>query len=218
MTSGQRSGDPERSGPSTIKLYHAPFSRSERIRWLLEELELPYELVNVEFVRSTNAFSQATPSGKLPVIEDGDLIVSESGAIVEYLIERYGSGRLAPPIGSSLRPAYLQWIHFAEATLMAPLGELIRQTSFYPEDQRVAFVMDDVRMRAAAAVDVVERALNGKDYLAGEFSGADIMMGYSLAWATYFEIFPDPKRPNVTAYYERLGARPANRKLFGSRP
>src|SRR5262245_12337418 len=207
-----------RIAPIAIRLYHAEFSRSERIRWLLEELELPYELVNVEFVRPTTAFSQATPSGKLPVLEDGDLIVSESGAIVEYLIERYGGCRLAPPMGSALRPAYLQWIHFAEATIMAPLGELIRQTFFYPEDRRVPFVMDDVRMRAAAAVDVVERALDGKDYLAGVFSGADIMMGYSLAWAKSFEIFPDPKRPNVTAYYERLRARPANRKLFGSRP
>jgi glutathione S-transferase len=201
-----------------IKLYHAPFSRSDRIHWLLEELELPYELVSVEFVRPTTVFSQATPSGKLPVIEDGDLIVSESGAIIEYVIERYGRGRLAPPVGSSLRPAYLQWIHFAEATVMAPLGELIRQTRFYPEDRRVPFVMDDVRMRAAAAVDVIERALIGKEYLAGEFSGADIMMGYSLAWAKFFEIFPDPERPNVSAYYERLRARPANRKLFGSRP
>src|SRR5262249_26227616 len=169
-------------------------------------------------VRPTNVFSQATPFGKLPVIEDGGLVVAESGAIVEYLIERYGDGRLAPPIGSSLRPAYLQWIHFAEATLMATLGELIRQTVFYPEDRRVPFVIDDVRLRAAAAVDAVERALDGRDYLAGEFSGADIMMGYSLAWAKFFEIFPDPKRPNVGAYYERLRARPANRKLFGSRP
>src|SRR5262252_6456989 len=153
MASGRRSGDSERSVPSTIKLYHAEFSRSERIRWLLAELDLPYELVSVEFVRSTTPFSQATPSGKLPVIADGDLLISESGAIIEYLIERYGGGRLAPPVGSSLRPAYLQWIHFAEATLMAPLGELIRQTSFYPEDQKVPFVMDDVRNRAAAAVD-----------------------------------------------------------------
>ena len=101
---------------------------------------------------------------------------------------------------------------------MAPLGELIRQTSFDPEDQRVPFVMDDVRMRAAAAVDVVERALNGKDYLAGEFSGADIMMGYSLAWATYFESFPDPNRPNVTAYYERLRARPAESEALRLAP
>lgn len=169
-------------------------------------------------MRSTDPFSQATPSGKLPVIEDGDLLVAESGAIVEYLIDRYGTGRLAPPIGSSLRPAYLQWIHFAEATVMAPLGELIRQTFVYTEDRRVPFVMDDLRLRAAAAADIVERALSGKDYLTGEFSGADIMMGYSLAWAKSFEIFPDPERPNVTGYYERLRARPANRKLFGSRP
>ena len=98
MAGSRRRRDAERSGPgsiadgmviqpSSIKLYHAEFSRSERIRWLLEELELPYELVNVEFVQPTNVFSQATPSGKLPVIEDGDLLVSESGAIVEYLID-----------------------------------------------------------------------------------------------------------------------------------
>ena len=128
-----------------IKLYHAPFSRSDRIHWLLEELGLPYELVNVEFARSAKPFSQATPFGKLPVIEDGELVVSESGAIVEYLIERYGNGRLQPPVGSPLRPAYLQWIHFAEATAMPPLAELIRQMFFYPDDQRVPAVMEDPR-------------------------------------------------------------------------
>ena len=201
-----------------IKLYHAPFSRSDRVHWLLEELEVPYELATVEFVRPATAFLQPTPSGKLPVIEDGELVVSESGAIVEYLIERYGNGRLAPPVGSSLRPVYLQWIHFAEATLMALLGELIRHTLFYPEERRVPFVIEDMRTRAAAAVDVVERALDGKDYLIGEFSAADIMMGYSLAWAKHFEIFPDPTRPSVTAYYQRLRVRPANHKLFGTRP
>jgi glutathione S-transferase len=201
-----------------IKLYHAPFSRSDRIHWLLEELGLPYELVNVEFARSAKPFSQATPSGKLPVIEDGELVVSESGAIVEYLIERYGNGRLQPPVGSPLRPAYLQWIHFAEATAMPPLAELIRQMFFYPDDQRVPAVMEDARMRAAAVCEVVERALAGKEYLVGEFSGADIMMGYTLAWAKYFKILPDPARPNLAAYEARLRTRPANRKLFGSRP
>ena len=85
-----------------ITLYFAPRTRSVRVRWLLEELGLPYELKRVTFNIPTQTFDQDTPLGKLPVIEDGEVTICESGAIVEYLIERYGNGRLAPPGGSPL--------------------------------------------------------------------------------------------------------------------
>jgi glutathione S-transferase len=89
-----------------IKLYFAPRTRSVRILWLLEELELPYELARVEFAAPAERFfAQQTPLGKLPTIEDGDVVMCESGAIVEYILERYGGGRLAPPVGSRERAA-----------------------------------------------------------------------------------------------------------------
>ena len=109
-----------------IKLWYAPLTRSFRVLWLLEELGLAYELKAVEFkIPSGRFFSQETPTGKLPTIEDGDLVLCESGAIVEYLVERYGEGRLAPPPGTSERGRYLQWIHMAESTVFPPVGVLV---------------------------------------------------------------------------------------------
>ncbi len=90
-----------------IKLYHATRTRSFRIVWLLEELGIPYELEKMAFVPPQTAFAQASPFGKFPAIEDGELTMFESGAILEYLIERYGNGRLAPAPGSALRGPYL---------------------------------------------------------------------------------------------------------------
>jgi glutathione S-transferase len=108
-----------------IALWFAPRTRAVRVRWLLEELGVPYELRRVEFQRPERAFSQHTPLGKLPVIEDDGVVICESGAIVEYVLERYGEGRLAPSIGSSLRGPFLQWMHFAEATAFPPLGVIV---------------------------------------------------------------------------------------------
>src|SRR5262245_16580567 len=105
-----------------LRLYYAPRTRAVRIRWLLEELELPYEVQRVPFVvPSGGFFAQATPSGKVPVLEDEGVPIGESGAILEYVVERYGNGRLAPPVGSPARGLYLQWIHFAEGTASVPL-------------------------------------------------------------------------------------------------
>lgn len=109
-----------------IRLYFAPRTRSVRILWLLEELELPYELEHVTFEPPAKRFfGQKTPSGKLPTVEDGAVTMSESGAIIEYILECYGSGRLAPPVGTPERAAFLQWLHFSESTAFPPLGIVV---------------------------------------------------------------------------------------------
>jgi len=198
-----------------IKLYHAPQTRSVRVLWLLDELGLPYELEAVTYTPPVTPFSQRTPSGKLPVIQDGDLIMFESGAILEYVLERYGQGRLAPAPGTPLRGPFLQWVHFAEGTAMPPMGDLVRQM-FKPETERIAVVAADARVRATAALNVLEKALTGKDYLLGSsFSAADIMMGYTLLWAKWFALLTD-QHPNLTTYIERLEARPAYQKASRS--
>src|ERR1041384_1272784 len=116
-----------------IKLYHAPFTRSIRVLWLLEELGVPYELERVAFQPPKHPFSQPTPYGKVPAIADGDVEMIESGAIVEYGPERYGKGKLAPAPGSPERGPFLQWLHFAEATALPPVGDIVRHTLFKPE-------------------------------------------------------------------------------------
>jgi glutathione S-transferase len=130
-----------------IKLYHAQFTRSIRILWLLEELGLPYELVKVAFKPPRYSFEQDTPTGKFPSMEDGGVVLFESGAILEYLIEKYGKGRLAPPAGSPDRGLYLQWVHFAEATAFPPIADLAQHTMFLPEAQRIPQVAADARTR-----------------------------------------------------------------------
>jgi glutathione S-transferase len=113
-----------------ITLYYAPRTRSVRIRWLLEELDLPYDLRRVAFSPPARTFSQRTPFGKFPVIEDGDVTIFESGAILEYILERYGDGRLAPAVGTPLRGEFLQWVHFSEGTAYPPFGTIIWHTMY----------------------------------------------------------------------------------------
>ena len=199
-----------------IKLYHAALTRSVRILWLLEELGLRYELATVTFVPPAVPFSQPTPFGKLPVIEDGELTMFESGAILEYILERYGEGRLAPRPGTPLRGRFLQWVHFAEATAFPPLGEISWHTVFKPERERIPAVVADARAKAAAALRVLEDALAGKQYILGaDFSGADVMLGYTLMSAKFFGVLGD-ESPNTNAYFMRLMARPAFQKAVSA--
>src|SRR3546814_3424039 len=119
-----------------IKLHFAPLTRSIRVRWLLEELGVPYELVTTEYNRDGNrGFAQNTPSGNYPYIEDGDIALSESGAIVQYILERYGNGKLEPLIGSKDRAAYLYWLHFAEGTAANSINMTVRSEEHTSELQ-----------------------------------------------------------------------------------
>jgi glutathione S-transferase len=197
-----------------MKLYHSPRSRSVRIYWLLEELGVPYELATIDFTPPARPFAQPTPSGKVPTLEDGEVTMFESGAILEYVLERYGQGRLAPAPGSPARAAFLQWVHFAEATAFAPLGNIAWHTIFKRNADQIPDVIGDYRTWAAAAFEVVDRAVTGKAYLLGaEFSGADIMMGYTLMCAKWFGMLAEGY-PNLVSYLARLEARPAFKKAL----
>ena len=200
-----------------IKLYFAPRTRSVRILWLLEELGLPYELARVEFKpTATRFFIQDTPTGKLPTIEDDGVVMAESGAIIEYLLEKYGTGRLAPPPGSPARAPYLQWFHFAESTAFPPMGIVVWLTTYRDDAVRHPEVVADARARAQSGLDQVERALAGNDYLLGsEFTAADIMMGFTLYAAQILDLLA-PRHVNIAAYLARLMARPALQKAMAA--
>lgn len=193
-----------------IKLYYAPRTRALRVLWLLEELGLPYVLERVPFVPpATRFFAQATPLGKLPAIEDGDVLMGESGAIVEYLLERYGDGRLAPAIGSPQRAAFLHWLHFAESTAFPPLGILAWLTLYRHDAAAHATLVADARERARAGFAVVAEALAAHPYLVGAtFSAADVMMGFTLAAARALGVL-DGCAAQLDDYSARLQARPA---------
>jgi glutathione S-transferase len=195
-----------------ITLYFAPRTRAVRVRWLLEELGVPYELRRVEFQRPAQTFAQQTPLGKLPVIEDDGVTIGESGAIVEYILERYGAGRLAPPIGSPLRGPFLQWLHFGEATAFPPLGVIVWHVVYQGDADANPGAIAGAHERAAASLAFVERALGPDDYLLGrDFSAADVMMGFTLLAARLLGVL-DARFPRLTAYLERLEVRPAFRR------
>jgi glutathione S-transferase len=200
-----------------ITIYHAPASRSARVRWLLEELGVEYRLETLSFgdgSMQTPAYLAKNPLGKVPTVEDGVVVIYESGAIVEYLLERYGHGRLAPAPGSPERPAFLQWLHWSEATFLRPLGEIVQHSFLRPEAERIPAVVADARKQLGRLLDVVEKELAGRDHLLPSgFSAADIMQGYGLQLAKLIGQLP-ADRPRVAAYLDRLAARPAFQKAF----
>jgi len=202
-----------------IKLFHASRTRSVRVIWLLEELGVPYELKTMSFTQDqlkSPEYLSINPTGKLPAIQDGELSMYESGAIVEYILEKYGKGQLAPAPGSRDRGLFLQWLHFAEATALPPVGDIARHMMFLPEAERIPAVVADGRTRATGILAAVEKELAGKQYLLGDtFTAADIMMGYSLTLMKWFGLIGDA-HPNVAAYLGRLEQRPAYQKAISA--
>ena len=199
-----------------ITIYHVPRTRSARVLWLCEELGLPYDVVPVDFspeYRKSPEWRRLNPIGKVPAMTDVDadgnrFTMIESGAMVHYLLERYGDGRLQPAPGTPESARFLQWSWFAEASLARPLGDMVHHRLLKPEAERIPAVVEDGRERAEICLDAAEAALEDRDFLLGsELSAADIMMGYSLALAQRMGVL-DERYPKVLAYLSRLEARP----------
>jgi glutathione S-transferase len=192
-----------------ITLYHVPLSRSLRVRWLLEELGLDYRLEQRSFGQlKTPEHLALHPLGKVPALTDGELVLFESGAILQHLLERYGEGRLEPKPGTPERALFWQWFQYAEATVTPPLGLIVRNTVLLPEAERIPAVAAYGRGLAEQALAPVERALAGRSWLLPELSAADMMMGYSVKLASLLRLVGDAT-PNLAAYLARCEARPA---------
>lgn len=195
-----------------ITLYHAPLSRSLRVRWLLEELGLPYRLETRSFPDLKRPEHLALhPLGKVPVLTDGDVVLFESGAILQHLLERYGAGRFEPKPGTPERSLYWQWFHYAEASVTPALGLIVRHTILLPEAERIPAVAEWARAQAVQLLAPVERALAGRSWLLPELSAADMMMGYSVKLASLLRMTGDAT-PNLAAYLARCEERPAYRR------
>ncbi len=194
-----------------MKIYHAPNTRGIRVIWICEELEVPYELETVSFspeFRDSPKWRAISPTGKLPALEDDGLTMFESGAMVQYILNRYGNGRLAPKPGSAASGHHLQWCWFAEASLASWVEDFVYHTMIKPEAERLPAVVADARERARKSLDVVDAAVNGAQFLLGdEFTAADVMMGYTLMLTRHFKLLTDD-HPHAAAYFHRLAARP----------
>ncbi|MEP0068641.1 glutathione S-transferase family protein [Pyruvatibacter sp.] len=194
-----------------LTLHFAPNSRAGRIMWLLEELELPYELNKMAFHPKdlkSDEHRARHPLGRIPVLDDGDVSIYESGAIVEYILERHKNGGLKPAVADAMYPEYLQWFHYCEGMVMPPINTIVVHTLLLPEDRRDATVLGQAQRLLTKAMGPIEDALEGRDYLIGDFSGADIMLGHSIFMANRMGCITDDM-PNLKAYVARIAARPA---------
>jgi glutathione S-transferase len=194
-----------------LKLHFAPNSRAGRIVWLLEELELPYEINKMAFHPKdlkSDEHRERHPLGRVPVLEDGDLLLWESGAIVEYILERYKNGGLKPAVDAEPYPAYLQWFHYCEGMVMPPVNTIIVQTILLPPDRRNETTLEQAKRLLTRSLAPVDETLAGKDYLIGDFSAADIMLGHACFMSNRLGCVTDDM-PNLKAYVARIDSRPA---------
>lgn len=199
-----------------LKLHFAPNSRASRISWLLEELALPYELNLMAFHPKdlkSDEHRARHPLGRVPVLDDGEVSIFESGAIVDYILERHKNGGLKPAVDSPYFAPYLQWFHYCEGMVMPPVNTIVVHTLLLPPDRRDETVLEQARKLLTRAWQPVDETLAGKDYLIGDFSGADIMLGHAAFMSNRLGCIPQ-EMPNLRAYVQRISERPAFAKAI----
>ncbi len=212
-----------------IIVHHLNNSRSQRVLWLLEELGVPYEIKpyqrDAKTMLAPPELREVHPLGKSPVITDGDLTIAESGAIVEYLIDRYGEGSLKPEAGTPERLRYTYWLHYAEGSAMPPL--LMKLVFDEVERAPMPFFIRPIAKAISGNVkkafinpqikqhlDFMEAELGKSTWFAGkEFTGADIQMSFPLEAAASRAGLKE-SRPHLMAYLKRIHARPAYKRAL----
>lgn len=192
-----------------IELWHCPDARSFRPLWALEELGLAYELHVLPFPPRVRApeYLAVNPLGTIPALRDGETFMTESAAILQYLVTRYGPTDLAVGPDDPAYGAWLNWLHFGEATLTFPQTLVLRYGTF--QKGRADAAAEDYAQWFLSRLRHVDRALQQGDWLcAGRFTAADISVGYALLLARHLQL-SDHFSPAIQAYWERLKARPA---------
>ena len=194
-----------------LTLHFAPNSRAGRIVWLLEELELAYDINKMAFHPQdlkSDAHRARHPLGRVPVLDDGDVRIFESGAIVEYVLARHKNGGLRPAEAAAEFPDYLQWFHYCEGMVMPPVNTIVVQTVLLPPDRRDETALAQAKRLLSKALEPVNATLEGRDYLIGGFSAADIMLGHACFMSNRLGCVGDDM-PHLKAYVERIASRPA---------
>jgi glutathione S-transferase len=197
-----------------IEVHHLNESRSRRITWLLEELGLDYTVHAYQRNPKTRLappeLEKIHPLGKAPVIRDGDEVIFESGAIIEYLVRKYGNGRLAPASDSRDYNRYLQFLHYAEGSAMLPLM-LKLYTSRLGDG--AAPLQPRIESEMQRHLGFLNSELAGRDYFIGnELTGADVQLSFAVQMAVKF--CGEEAYPNLTAFVRRIEARDAYRRAI----
>ena len=179
--------------------------------WLLEELSLPYEVNKMAFHPSdlkSDEHRKRHPLGRIPVLDDGDIRIYESGAIIEYIIERHKNGGLKPSIEDPNYPEFLQWFHYCEGMVMPPINTIVVQTILLPKDRRDDTALNQAQRLLTKSLAPVNEALDNKEYLIGDFSAADIMLGHACYMSNRMGCVTD-EMVNLKNYVVNISNRPA---------
>jgi glutathione S-transferase len=194
-----------------MKLYHCKGARSLRAVWMLEEMGLDYELVELPFPPRVfqKEYLGINPLGTIPYLIDGEARLSESSGICQYLGTTYGPSDLVVQPGETDYGAYLNWMFFSDATATFPQTLVLRYTQLEPEERRIPQVAEDYRKWFLGRMRFVDAGLEGRDYLVGgRFTAADITVGYAVYLARRLNIHGELS-PRVLAWFERITARDA---------
>ncbi|QLE86493.1 glutathione S-transferase family protein [Shewanella sp. Scap07] len=193
-----------------IKLFGIPRSRSLRVSWTLEELQLDWQYRHINFANGDGKdaeFLAVNPCAKVPALRDGDMCLSESAAIVLYLAEKYGDGALLPVPGTAEAATHHKWVSYIISELEQPLWTIGKHKFALPEALRQQSMFAVAKWEFDKAAAIAESWVPESGYLLGErFSAADILLAHTLLWATRFEQDIPPK---LVAYRDRVTARPA---------
>lgn len=201
-----------------MKVYFAPNSRAVRTVWLLEELGLNYTLeryaLGDKAMRGPE-YLAVNPNGRVPVLEDGDVLISESTAIAQYLVGRHGNGKLAPAVDDPAYPVYLQWLHYAEGMIMGPMGNYVVEKILLPPERSSEEHAKRALKLMARTLGAVDQHMTDREYLADDFTAADTITGHACLMCERLGV-DMTGLDNVAAYMERLKARPALQKAMAA--
>jgi glutathione S-transferase len=199
-----------------LKVHFVAGTRAGRVVWLLEELGLEYEVNIMPFTKEglkSPEHRSRHALGRVPVLEDGDISIFESGAIIDYVLERHKNGGLKPSSDAPEFPFYLQWYHYCEGMVMPPMNQIVVQTILLPPDRRDETVLNQAKNLLTKSLAPVNENLADKDFLIGDFSGADFMLGHSCFMANRLGCVNDEMQ-NIKDYVARINARPAFQKAI----
>jgi glutathione S-transferase len=211
-----------------LTVHHLDNSRSQRVLWMLEELGVDYEIVeyrrNKETMLAPPALRAVHPLGKSPVVTDGDLTLAESGAILEYLVERYGNGRFVPPRDTPEYLRYRYWMHYAEGSAMPPL--LLKLVASRIANAKVPFFVKPITRKIAGSLEsefvdpqlklhfgYIAKELEATGWFAGnEFTAADVQMSFPVEAGA--KRAGAESHPSIRAFIDRIHARPAYQRAL----
>ena len=201
-----------------MKLYHCPPTRSQRALWGLHEAGVDFEPEHVNLFDGSHRkpeYLAIQSRGVLPALDTGDGVMVESAAIVIWAFDRHPQAGLAPALDAPERAAYLQWCVYGPAELDPYLVTITQNTMILPEDERDPAKVEAAKQQLATRYAFLEEGLGGRSYLVGDaFSGADVVIGHALQWATMVGALSE--NPKLQAYHADLAKRPAFQKTYGS--